>query len=79
MTSVLQAATGGSYASGIIAFIGGLALSDWLAIFGALMVLVTYFTNLWFRFDDRRQRHKLYALRAKVIAATLDDNGDESP
>ncbi len=72
MTSVLQTATGASYASGIAAFVGGLSLSDWLALFGACMVLVTYFTNLYFRMEERKRAAELHELQRKQLAETLD-------
>ena len=73
MTSVLQTATGASYASGIAAFVGGLSLSDWLALFGACMVLVTYFTNLYFRVEERRRAAELHALKLKKLDEAFDD------
>lgn len=74
MTSVLQTATSASYASGLAAFFGGLSLSNWLSIFGAVMVLLTYLTNLWFRLEERkqraeeqRQRDELHALKKQQL------------
>lgn len=75
MTSVLQTATGASYVSGIAAFVGGLSLSDWLALFGAVMVLVTYLTNLYFRVEERKRATELHALKRKQLTETL--GGDE--
>ncbi len=73
MTSVLQTATGASYASGIAAFVGGLSLSDWLSIFGAVMVLVTYLTNLYFRLEEKKRANELHELKRQQIAETLGD------
>ena len=73
MTSVLQTATGASYASGIAAFVGGLSLSDWLSIFGAVMVLVTYLTNLYFRLEEKKRANELDELKRQQIAETLGD------
>ena len=63
MISVLQMATGSSYASSVALIIAGLSLSEWLALFGAFLGLLTYLTNLWFRLDERKRQIALDKLR----------------
>lgn len=61
--SVLQIATGGSYASSVALLLAGLSLSEWLALFGAFLGLLTYLTNLWFRWDERKRQIALDKMR----------------
>lgn len=68
MTSVLQTATGASYATSIgTVLAGGLSLNEWLAVLGAVLAVLTYLTNLWFRLEERRQRDELHVLKKQQL------------
>ena len=51
----LDISSGVAYAtSGSAIIVGALGLSDWLAIGGFFFIVLTYFTNLYFKVTDRK-------------------------
>lgn len=67
MNSVLQTASGASYVSSIILFFAGLTLSQWLSLLGAILAVLTYLTNLWFRLDERKRQNELHELQMQKM------------
>lgn len=78
MTSVLQTATGASYAASIGTVLAGLTLNEWLAMFGALLALLTYLTNLYFRWEERLQRRELHELKKRRLRRVREDDDENA-
>ena len=67
MNSVLQTASGASYASSIVLFFAGLTLSQWLSLLGAFLAVLTFLVNLWFRLDERKRQKEIHELQAQKM------------
>lgn len=66
MQNAISTATGLSYGSGFAGFISGLSLNEWLSVLGAVFMILTYFTNLYFRTREDKRKQLEHALKTKL-------------